>query len=260
LRAGVLSKIEIINFLNENFINTWVPNSELGRIDSLINPIAKRREREGITFDTSHPLAQTIIKGWNTGSKRGSPVDCLIISHEFNLLGRQPDNELREDSNNRKMDRQEFYLTFLKEALEEKYPGLGNIRLSPKYPSQDVLDIFQVPNNGYHKYNVVIIDVREFDNGGTLTFDIEVGRSDAVGFFYLFNEDSEPPTDERVPEDKLASIWISPGDKRQLTYSFDQGQIFKMGATGSWRKNKGTVNAFQAKISVEENHSEKTTK
>ena len=260
MRAGVLSKNEIINFLNNNFINTWVPNSELGRIDSLINPIAKRREREGITFDTSHPLAQTIIEGWKTGSKKGSPVDCLIISHKFNLLGRQPVNELREDSKNRGINRQEFYLTFLKEALERKYPGLGNIRLNPKYPSQEVLDIFREPKNGDQEYNVVIIDVREFDNGGTLTFDIEVGRGDAAGFFYLFNEDSELPTDERVPEDKLASIWISPGDKRQLTYSFEQGQIFKMGATGSWRKNKGTVNAFQAKISVKENHSEKTTK
>lgn len=253
MRAGVLSKNEIINFLNNNFINTWVPNSELGRIDSLINPIAKRREREGITFDTRHPLAQTIIEGWNTGSKKGSPVDCLIISHDFNLLGRQPVNELREDSENRGMNRQKFYLTFLKEALERKYPGLGNIRLCPKYPSQEVLDIFREPKNGDQEYNVVIIDTREFDNGGTLTFDIKVGRSDAVGFFYLFNEDSEPPTDERVPEDKLASIWISPGDKRQLTYSFEQGQIFKMGATGSWRKNNGTVNAFHAKISVAEN-------
>lgn len=256
MRAGVLSKDEVINFLNENFINTWVPNSELGRIDSLINPIAKRREREGTIFDTNHPLAQTIIEGGKTGSKKGSPVDCLIISHEFILLGRQPVNELREDSENRGMNRQKFYLTFLKEALERKYPGLGNIRLSPKYPSQEVLDIFREPNNGDQEYNVVIIDTREFENGGTLTFDIKVGRSDAVGFFYLFNEDSEPPTDERVPEDKLTSIWISHGDKRQLTYSFEQGQIFKMGATGSWRKNNGTVNAFHAKISVEENQIE----
>lgn len=252
MRAGVLSNDEIINFLNENFINTWVPNSELGKIDSLLDPIAKRRESEGITFDTSHLLAQTIIKGWNTGSKKGSPVDCLIISHEFELMGRQPVNELYEDSKERGMDRQEFYLTFLKEALAEKQPGLGNITLRPEYPSQEVLDIFRIPKNGFQEYNVVIIDTREFGNGGTLTFDIEVGRGDAVGFFYLFHKDSELPTDQRIPEDKLASVWISPGDKRQFTYSFDQGQIFKLGATGSWRKNKGTINAFHAKISVQE--------
>ena len=42
LRAGVLSKDEIIEFLNDNFINTWVTNAELGRIQSLREPIAKK--------------------------------------------------------------------------------------------------------------------------------------------------------------------------------------------------------------------------
>ena len=254
MRAGVLSNDEIINFLNENFINTWVPNSELGKIDSLLEPIAKRRESEGIIFDTSHPLAQTIIKGWNTGSKKGSPVDCLIISHEFELMGRQPVNELREDSQERGMDRQEFYLTFLKEALAEKQPGLGNITLRPEYPSQEVLDIFRIPKNGFQEYNVVIIDTREFGNGGTLTFDIEVGRGDAVGFFYLFHKDSELPTDQRIPEDKLSHLSgyhqeINDNSPTLLT----KDRSLKLGATGSWRKNKGTVNAFHAKISVQEN-------
>ena len=64
MRAGVLSNDQIIEFLNDNFINTWVPNCELGRIHSLREPIAKRREREGKTFDTTHRLAQTIIEGW----------------------------------------------------------------------------------------------------------------------------------------------------------------------------------------------------
>ena len=35
LRAGVLSKDEISEFLNEHFINTWVPHSELGRVRRL---------------------------------------------------------------------------------------------------------------------------------------------------------------------------------------------------------------------------------
>ena len=69
----MLSNRQIIEFLNDNFINTWVPNCELGRIHSLREPIAKRREREGQTFDTTHPLAQAIINGWKTGAKKAHP-------------------------------------------------------------------------------------------------------------------------------------------------------------------------------------------
>ena len=79
MRAGVLSKDAIVEFLNEHFINTWVPNSELGRVRRLREPIAKKREREGDPFDTTHPLAQAIIKGQKAGSKKGSPVDSYII-------------------------------------------------------------------------------------------------------------------------------------------------------------------------------------
>ena len=91
MRAGVLSKDEIIEFLNERFISTWVPNSELGRIRSLRKPIAKRREREAKTFDTTHPLAQAIIKGWKAGAKKRSPVDCFFFCDgfcEFSVLYR----------------------------------------------------------------------------------------------------------------------------------------------------------------------------
>lgn len=215
------------------------------------DPIARRHERESKTFDTTNPLAQAIIKGWKTGSKKSSPVDCLVISPEFELMGKQPVNELREDSERRGLRRNTYYLTFLQEALEDKQPGLGNVVLSSEQPSQEILDIFQIPTVGYQHYTVVVIDTRAFEDGGTLTIDIEIGRAEAVGFFCLFNGDSELPTDEKVPKGKLASVWISPGDTRQITYPFDQGQFFKLGATGSWRKEKGSINAFQAKISVE---------
>ena len=251
MRAGVLSNEQIIKFLNGNFINTWVPNAELGRTPSLRDPIARRRERESQTFDTTHPLAQAIIKGWKTGSKKSSPVDCLIVSPDFELMGKQQVNKLIEDSGSTGIRKNEIYLTFLKDALEDKFPGLGNVVLSSEHPSQEILDIFQIPTVGYQNYTVVVIDTRAFEVGGTLTIDIEVGRAEAVGFFCLFNGDSELPTDERDPKGKIASVWISPGDTRQITHHFDQGQFFKLGATGSWRKEKGTINAFHAKISVE---------
>ena len=252
MRAGVLSKDPIIEFLNENCINTWVPNSELGRVRSLQEPIVKRREREGKTFDTTHPLAQAIIKGWEMGSKKGSPVDCLVISPEFELMGRQPVNELREDSKNRGLKRDEFYLTFLKEALARKLPGLGNVVLNPEYPSQEVLDIFRKPTVGYQDYTVVVIDARDFENGGTLIVDFEIGRGDGAGTFNLFNGDTELSTDEKKPKDVLTREWGSPGDKKQITYQFDRGQFFKLGVTGFWHKEKDYVNAFRASITIEE--------
>ena len=260
MRAGVLSKDKIIEFLNENFINTWVTSAELGKTPNLRAPIAKRREREGKMYDINHPLAQAIMKGWKTGSQKGSPVDCLIISSALELMGRQPVNEFFTDNQRRKLRHEESYLVFLKECLEDKFPGLGNVVLTNEHPSQEVLDAFRIPTVGYQNYTVVVIDTRAFESGGMLTIDIEVGRGDAVGFFYLFDGDSELPTDEKVPKGKFASAWISPGDTRQIMYRFDRGQFFKLGATGSWRPEKGDINAFYAKISVEVNQNENVEK
>ena len=240
--------------MNENFINTWVANAELGSIASLRDPIARRREREGKTYDTTHPLAQAIIEGGKTGSKKGSPVDCLVISPDFQLMGRLLVNDFIDDFSRRKLRWEEGYLMFLKDSLAGKQPGLGNIRLSSEEPSQNVLDVFQTRVVPSEDYTVVVIDTRAFENGGTLTVDIEVGRADANGFFYLFDGDRELPTALQISkEDRLASVWIEPGDIGQITHRFERGQFFKLGAIGHWDEERGQVNAFQAKISVEEN-------
>ena len=230
-------------------------DAELGRIDSLQEPIAKRRKREGKTFDTSHPLAQAIIKGWKTGPKKGSPVDCFVISPDFELMGRQLVNEFFKESWAKKLRDEENYLIFLKEALDGKQPGLGNIILNSEVSSQEVLDVFQTPMVGYKDYTVVVIDARAFENGGTLTVDIEVGRADADGAFLLFDGDSELPMDEWVPkENRLDYAWIEPDETGELTHRFDRGEFFRLCATGHHRRNeKGSTNAFKARISVEEN-------
>ncbi len=48
--------------------------------------------------------------------------------------------------------------------------------------------------------------------------------------------------------------WTSgePGDTRRITHRFDRGQLFKLGATGYWDEEEPCINAFHAKISVEE--------
>lgn len=225
------------------------------------DPIAKRRESEGKTFDTTHALAQAIMKGW----KQYSPVDCLIISPEFEVMGRQLGNELHRAGG----DTARHYLTFLQESLAGKLPGLGedtsepeplnsdtvlsnlNVVLNDVRTSQEVLNIFRTPEPGYQDYTVVEIDATAIENGGLLTIDITLGHAEASGSFDLFDGDSELPT-EGAPENALVSKYgIRPDESGTIKYHFDRGQVFKLGTTGDWFSKKGSVNAFWAKISVE---------
>ena len=256
MRAGVLSKDEIIEFLNEHFINTWVPHSEFGRVRRLREPIAKRREREGKSFDTAHALAQAIMKGWKIGSKKGSPVDSFVISPEFELMGKQQFNELARNN----ISPAKYYHRFLMEALEGKQPGLGNIVLTHEHPTEEVLDVFRTPTVGYLDYTVVVIDVTSFENGGTLTVDIKIGRDSGDGEFYLFDEDGELSIDEEEPKDALTGTWGEPGDTLQITHRFDRGQVFRLGASGYWDEGEMCTNAFLARISVEEINNENATR
>ena len=275
MRAVALSDEKNIEFLNENFINTWVTTVALGKKPSLQASIAKRSEHKSKTFDTTHPLAQAITKGWKTGSKKSSPADCFIISPDLELMGRQPVNDLGDDSRRRGLRAYAYYLTFLKEALAGKQPGLGNFILSREQPALEMLNTFRTPMVAHQDYTVVVIDTTAFENGGTLTIDIHVGTDNAEGKFHLFDGDRELPT-EKAPDgvdtevwnsqqgadyvkalDALATVWgIEPGDTEQISHRFEQGQRFKLCATGSRRSEKGSINAFHAKISVEGNENE----
>ncbi len=243
----------------------WVPNAELGRTPSLREPIARRREREGKSFDTTHALAQAIIKSW----KKGSPVDCLVISHEFEPLGGIDYNEF-PDCLGDFDDEVEAYLFFLKASLEGERPGLSTLVLTPEQPSQEVVDLFRTPMIAHEAWTVVHIDARAFEAGGTLTVDIRVGRDNGIGIFHLLDGDKKLPTEE-VPNGvdpetwnsqesdayekalgALAKVWgIFPGQSGRITYQFDQGQRFKLCATGDQWGGIGDINAFVAKISVE---------
>ncbi len=269
MRAGVLSDNQIIEFLNENFINTWVPNSELGRVRSLQEPIATRRERESKTFDTTHALAQAIMKGW----KKHSPADSLVLSTEFELMGRLPVNERISPYNGAN-----GYLLFLTEALDGKLPGFREetstpslasdsesspeldamskdlkVKLNSERRKQEVLNIFRAPGQGSQDYTVIEIDTTAFKNGGLLTIDILVGNAEPKGSFDLYDGDTELPT-QGMPHEALTSAWdVPPGKRGTIKYRFDEGKVFKLGATGSWFSQKGSTNAFWAKISVEPN-------
>ena len=237
-----------------------MPNSELGRVPNLQDPIAERRKREGTTFDTSHALAQAIMDSW----KKGSPVDCLVISPQFELMGRQPVNELRGSSSI------PSYLTFLKDSLVGKQPGLNedtdittdwktllesgaiavdglNVVLTPKKPGQEVLSVFRTLETNPQNYTIVEIDTTVFKESGILTIDIWVGDAGVTGSFDLFAGN----TTKLVSDDALASARSVPTNQREvIKHPFDQGQVFKLRAIGS-SGEKGKINGFLAKISVE---------
>ncbi|MXV74480.1 hypothetical protein F4Z99_09395 [Candidatus Poribacteria bacterium] len=257
--------------MNENFINTWVSNVELGRTPNKRAFIAARIQQGFKPFDKTHPLAEAIITGW----KLKSPADSLVISTDLNVLGRLPVNERTSPYNGPK-----GYLLFLQEALDEKRPGLPeparepssmdwntflgtavesgaianddlSVVLSREHPKKEVLSVFRAPGHGLQDYTVVEIDTTAFKDGGMLVIDISVGSAETKGAFDLYDGETELPT-EGIPHEALTSAWeVPPGEKQTIKYPFAQGKVFKLGATGSWFHKKGEINGFLAEFSVE---------
>jgi len=256
--------------LNENFINTWVSNVELGRTRNKRAFIAARIQQGFKPFDKTRPLAQAIMKGW----KLRSPADSLVISTDREVMGRLPVNERISPYNGPK-----GYLLFLQESLDEKRPGLPeparnppstdwntfletavesdtiandglSVVLTREHPEQEVLSIFRAPGPGYQDYTVVEIDATAFKDGGMLTITISVGDAESPGSFDLYDGNAQLPT-EGPPDSALTSAWdVPPGTKGTIEYLFQQGNVFRLGATGSWLSEKGKINGFLAEFSV----------
>lgn len=255
MRAVVLSDEQNINFLNENFINTWVSNFELERTPNKKTYMGVRREQGFKPFDRMHPLVQGLMKGW----KKHSPSDSLILSPNLELMGSESVNEF---IGSHMIQR---YLTFLKDALDGKLPGLAeetpqnsdvlpivglNLVLTLQKSEQESLSIFRTPESGLQDYTVIEIDTTAFKDGGVLIIDILVGSAEPMGSFDLYDNETELPS-EGIPHDALASAWdVRPGERGRIEYRFEQGQVFKLGGTGSWFSEEGSVNAFFATISV----------
>ena len=230
--------------------------------------MALRRQQGFKPFDKMHPLAQAVMKGW----KRGSPVDILVISPELELMGRQPLNELFSSG-----DIVQNYLAFLQDSLSGKLPGFGEdtskpppvpdsetfseldavmskdlkVILTSKKPKREVLNIFRTPKQGHQDYTVIELDTTAFEEGGLLVIDISVGSAEPAGSFDLYAGDAELPT-EGMPHGALASAWDVPSGKTgTIKYRFNQGKVFKLGGTGNWFSEEGSINAFLVEISVE---------
>lgn len=125
------------------------------------------------------------------------------------------------------------------------------IVLNDEEPSQQVLSILRTPAAGTQDYTVVEIDATAFKDGGVLTIDLWIGSAEAAGAFILFASDSEFSTDG-MPEVVLTSAsGIIPGKAGRITHRFDEGEHFKLGATGNSFSGEEKVNSFLAKISVD---------
>ncbi len=270
--------------MNENFINTWVSNFELGRKPSAREYIAKRYAHESKLFDTTHALAQAIKRGW----QERSPVDCLVISPDFELKGKLALNKYLSGGHGLEGGRTaaENYRLFLIEALAGKQPGLSsdnsftyllddvddnapnqdspfrplltdlNVILNPTQSTLEVLDIFQIPETGNKGATIVKIDATAFERGGILTIDIRVGSAQLAGSFYLYDSDIEFPTErgQRYYNSFANATDIPSGGTAQITYPFYRGQVFQLAiAPAELAENKESVNAFQARISIAEN-------
>lgn len=240
-------------------------NVAFGRTPNKRAYLAQRIQHGFKGVDTTHPMAQAIISGWQLHS----PVDSFVISPELEVMGRQDANRLRGDSRDRGVSEMEGYRLFLSEALEGKRPGLDRIILIPECPSVEIMDTFQTPMVPHQDYTVVEIDTTAFEDGGTLTLNIGVGRGKAEGIFYLFDGDKTLPT-KKAPEGVSPSVWehqqgdayvealgalaiawhICPEETGKITYPFDQGKLFRLCATGSVYGVRGSLNAFSLKISV----------
>lgn len=257
MRAGVLSDDKVIKFLNDNFINVWVSNVELERTPRKQAYMAKRRRELAKPFDRTQPLAKAIMEGW----QEHSPVDCLVISPELDVMGKIPLHEFFDECDQNHIAEVEGYLAFLKDSIDVKFPGFNpstsdpfltgsRVVLNDDKPVEEVLHILRAPKYGEQDYNIITIDTTAFENGGFITIDIELGNSTSGGSFDLFDEDAELPI-QGIPTEALTSVWDIPSGQRGiLEYHFDKGKVFQLGATGTWFSGKGNINAFYAKISV----------
>ncbi len=238
---GPLSNSEVIKVLNENFVNTCVLFRDLSEL--IEDP---DDEKVGVFAKT--------IKDNYVGA-----VDIQVLNPEAEIIMHQPENKLRYSK----------YLALLEDTVNGKVSNTvvtneNSGKLTPKLDlnsheqSMEVLNVFRGPGDGYQDYTPTEIDTTAFKQGGTLIIEIQVGEGEATGSFDLFDADVELPT-EGYPDDAIASAWdIPPGDTGQIRHQFTHGQKFRLGATGNWFCEKGSTNAFLARIYVVPTETEET--
>ena len=230
MRAGPLSNSEVIQILNEKFVNTWVLLRELPELIS-------GAKGEGAS------LLATKLKQHYSDS-----VDILTLTSKAEVLAHQPEMALPY------RNRAQHYLTLLRRSVEA-FDGKFFSKLEARPISlgkklKEVLHIFRASASGIPDYTLVQIDATSFTHGGSFHIEIQVGGGDATGTFELFDGGKETAIDE-FSDDALTGAWdVPPGGTGHILHRFERGQRFKLRATGSRLSEKGSINAFTAHIYV----------
>lgn len=218
----------MIKTLNEKFVNTWVFLREL---PELIGG-ARGEGTSRVAAKLQHHYSDS--------------VDILMLSSEAEVLAHQPEMALPYRG------RTQAYLRLLNrtlEAIEGRYFSkleAKPISLGRKF--KEVLHVIRASSTP--DYTIVDIDTTSFEHDGILYMEIQVGGGNAAGTFELFDGDMELATN-KSPDEALTGAWnVPPGGTGHIIHDFKRGQRFKLRANGGKSNKEGSINAFNAHISV----------
>lgn len=145
---------------------------------------------------------------------------------------------------------------YMKEYPSGRYISQARVlmaTLGPEITSVKITNsgLLVAPGNRRHSYALTPIDARQFSKG-TIKIEISIGGGESSGSFDLF-ADGMPIPKTGSTRSLAHSYDMSPGASATITYSFNNGQLFLLGAEGNWFSPEGATNnySFVAIISGE---------
>lgn len=161
---------------------------------------------------------------------------------------------------------------------EDTAPLVGSIVLSPTTPIGETAGTLVAPasysvefapkegkrhefRTGVQDYRVVTIDTREFSQPACLTLDVSVHNQEGtLGSFDLFPGKPQIPADGISQENfrdanSLGFAYdVNSESPKRISTFLKGGELFQLGATGSWGSPAGTKSRFHIKASVDQSY------
>lgn len=130
-------------------------------------------------------------------------------------------------------------------------PKPNTIVLTRTQPTVSANGQLIAPGYGKQNYTVFLIDVTDFQAGGTLAIKVTLGEGESDASFDLFPQGIPLPAEGRA-KDSIATLYdLKRGKSGTLNYKFTKGQVFQFGATGNWFSRENSTNTFAFTVSVE---------
>lgn len=127
----------------------------------------------------------------------------------------------------------------------------NSLVLTHAQPSASASGQLTAPGYGKQNYNIFLIDVTDFQTGGTLVIKVMLGEGESDGSFDLFSQNVTPPIEGRA-KDSIATLYdLKSGKSGTLSYKFTSGQVFQFGATGNWFSRENSTNTFTFTVTIE---------